>query len=287
MAPNLAHRWSWLQAGYRFGRRVVPTVVAAAVYALVVPVPRTVDLGRNAGAYLVVGLVWSAVALAIRARYFATLTSTPVLRSLRLHARPGFGPLVVSLPMGLAVASLFQTNPAAVVVLLLPALLGRKLTAAARASAETDPTTGFDLPHRLWERLHQETLRAQRQGHPLGVMVLVLENLDELRRVVGEEGMRTILQEVARAVRAEVRRSDYVAHLAENRLACLLPGATVEQAERVAARIRGEVVMRTPARVSFGVTAYTGGTQEPSAVLNAADAAAERARRGGDRVARG
>lgn len=285
--PNLAHRSGWLPAGYRFGRRVVPTVVAAAVYALVVPVPRTVDLGRNAGAYLVVGLVWSAVALAIRARYFATLTSTPVLRSMRLHARPGFGPLVVSLPMGLAVASLFQTNPAAVVVLLLPALLGRKLTAAARASTERDPTTGFDLPHRLWERLHQETLRAQRQGHPLGVMVLVLENLGELRRVVGEEGTRTILQEVARAVRAEVRGSDYVAHLAENRLACLLPGATVEQAERVATRIRGEVVMRTPARVSFGVTAYTGGTQEPSAVLNAADAAAERARQGGDRVARG
>lgn len=280
---SLAHRSGWLQAGYHFGRRVVPAVVAAAAYALVVPVPRMVDLGRNAGAYLIVGLVWSAVALAVRARYFATITSTPVLRSLRLHARPGFGPLVVSLPMGLAVASLFQANPAAVVVLLLPAVLGRKLTAAARVSAERDPTTGFDLPHRLWERLHEEMVRAQRQGHPLGVVILVLENLDALRRVLGEEGMRTVLQEVARAVRTELRRSDYVAHLSEDRLACLLPGAAVEQAERVATRIRSEVAMRTPTRVSFGVTAYTGGTQEPSAVLNAA----ERGRKAGDQVARG
>lgn len=277
----------WLRVGYRFGRRVVPTVVAAVAYALVVPEPRTVDLGRNAAAYLLVGLVWSAAALAVRARYFASLTATPLVRSLRVHARPGLGPLVVSLPMGLAVASLFRSDPAVVVVLLLPALLGRKLAGGARASTETDPVTGFDLPHRLWERLHQEMLRAQRQGHPLSVVVVVLENLDELRRVLGGEGTATVLREVARAVQMELRRSDYVAHLAEDRLACLLPGAAVEQAERVAARIRGEVVMRTPVRVSFGISAYTGGAQEPSVVLNAADAAAERARQAGDRVVRG
>ncbi|MER3460133.1 MAG: hypothetical protein C4303_02815, partial [candidate division GAL15 bacterium] len=56
------------------------------------------------------------------------------------------------------------------------------------------------------------------------------------------------------------------------------------QAERVAARIRSEVVMRTPVRVSFGLSGYTGGGQEPAAVLGAAEAAAERARRAGDRL---
>jgi diguanylate cyclase (GGDEF)-like protein len=284
---ELLRKADWVRVGYRFARRVLPTVVAAVAYTFAVPVPRAVDLGRNVGGYLVVGALWSTTALAVRARYFATLTGTPLVRSLRWHARPGFGPLVVSLPLGLAVASLFQSNPAAVVVLLLPALLGRRLSGAARVTTETDPVTGFDLPHRLWERLHQEMLRAQRQRQPLSVLVLVLENLDELRRVLGTEGASTVVREVARAVQRELRRSDYVAHLAEDRLTCLLPGATAEQAERVAARIRSEVVMRTPARVSFGLTAYTGGAEEPSVVLNAAEAAAERARRAGDRLVRG
>lgn len=284
---DLLRRAHGLRAGYRFGRRVLPAVVAAAAYLHAVPVQRWVDLGRNAPGYLLVGIVWSMAALAIRARYFATLSGAPVMRSLRLHALPGLGPLVVSVPLGVAVASLFQADPAAVVVLLLPALVARKLTMGGRVSAETDPLTGFDLPHRLWERLHQEMLRAQRQRQPLAVLVLVLENLEELRRVLGSTGTGAVVHEVARAVQRELRRSDYVAHLTEERLVCLLPGATAEQAERVAARIRSEVVMRTPARVSFGVSAYSGGAEEPSALLGAADVAAERARRAGDRLVRG
>lgn len=284
---DLLRRADPIRMGYHFGRRVLPALVAAAAYLYAVPVQGSVDLGRNAPGYLVVGAVWSLAALAVRARYFAAATGLPVVRSLRMHARPGLGPLVVSLPLGIAVASLFQTDPAVVVVLLLPALLGRRLAALGRVGAETDPVTGFDLPHRLWERLHQEMLRAQRQKQPLSVLVLVLENLEDLRRVLGGPGAAAVVREVARAVQRELRRSDYVAHMAEDRLACLLPGATAEQAERVAARIRSEVVMRTPARVSFGISAYSGGPEEPGAVLAAADAAAERARRSGDRLVRG
>lgn len=284
---DLLRRADPVRMGYRFGRRVLPAVVAAGAYLYAVPVQGSVDLSRNALGYLVVGVVWSLSALAVRARYFAAVTGLPVVRSLRVHARPGLGPLVVSLPLGIAVASLFQTDPAAVVVLLLPALLGRRLGTLGRVGGETDPVTGFDLPHRLWERLQQEMLRAQRQKQPLSVLVLVLENLEELRRVLGGAGAATVVQEVARAVQRELRRSDYVAHLAEDRLVCLLPGAAAEQAERVAARIRSEVVMRTPVRVSFGLAAYSGGPEDPSAVLNAADAAAERARRSGDRLVRG
>ncbi|MCS7235271.1 MAG: GGDEF domain-containing protein [Armatimonadota bacterium] len=284
---DLGKRVHRMRMAYHFGRRVLPAVVAAAAYLYAVPSPRSVELARNAAGYLLVGAVWSLVALAVRARYFAALAGVPLVRSLRVHTRPGLAPLVVSLPLGIAVASLFEQQPAAVVVLLLPALLGRRLTPSARFTAETDPLTGFDLPHRLWERLHQEMLRAQRQKQPLSVLVLVLENLEELRRVLGGAGAGTVVQEVARAVQRELRRSDYVAHLSEDRLVCLLPGATADQAERVAARIRSEVVMRTPARVSFGLSAYTGGPEEPSAILNAADAAADRARRSGERLVRG
>jgi len=281
---DLLRRSDPLRLGYRFGRRVLPAVVAAGAYLYAVPSPRWVDLSRNAAGYLLVGVLWSMAALAVRARYFAAATGVPVFHSLRLHACPGLGPLVVSVPLGVAVAALFQTNPGAVVVLLLPTLLARRLNLGGWTRAESDPVTGFDLPHRLWERLQQEVLRAQRQRQPLSVLVLVLENLGELRRVLGDSGAATVVQEVARAVQRELRRSDYVAHLGEDRLACLLPGATVEQAERVAARIRSEVVMRTPVRVSFGLSGYTGGGQEPAAVLGAAEAAAERARRAGDRL---
>ncbi len=283
---DLVRRTDLLRVGYRFGRRVLPAVVAAAAYSTAVPLPRSVDVVRNAAGYLLVGALWSVAAVAVRAQYFAALSGTPVVRNLRLQALPGLGPLVVSVPLGLAVAVLLQVDPAAALVLLVPAILARKLSGTARVSAETDPVTGFDLPHRLWERLHQEMLRAGRQQQPLSVVILVLENLEELTRVLGSTGAGTVLREVARAVRGELRRSDYVAHLAEDRLVCVLPGATVEQAERVAGRIRGEVVMRTPARVSFGVAAHGVGVHDPSGLIAAAEAAAERARRVGDRVYR-
>jgi diguanylate cyclase (GGDEF)-like protein len=284
---DVVRRSEGVRVGYHLGRRVLPALVAGAVYAHAVPLQSVVDVGRNALGYLAVGAVWSLVLLAVRGRYSACLTGLAVLRGLQAQARAAAAPLVVALPVGFAVASLFHTDPAAVVLLLLPALLARRLQDPSRPAGETDPVTGFDLPHRLWERLQQEMLRASRSRQPLALVVLALENLEELRRALGGVGAGSVMRDVAQAVRRELRRSDYVAHLAEDRLACVLPGATVEQAERVAARIRSEVVMRTPARVSFGVSAYTGGPQEPSAVVNAAEAAAERARRTGDRVYRG
>ncbi len=284
LLADLARRSEGLRVGYHLGRRVLPASVAGAVYAYAVPLPSVVDVGRNALGYLAVGATWSIVLLAVRARYSACLTGLAVLRGLRTQLGAATAPLGVALPVGFAVASLFHTDPAAVVLLLLPALLARRLQDPTRAAAETHPVTGFDLPHRLWERLQHEMLRASRSRQPLALMVLALENLEELHHALGGMGAGTVFRDVAQAVRRELRRSDYVAHLSEDRLACILPGATVEQAERVAARIRSEVVMYTPARLSFGVSAYTGGVQEPSALVDAAEQAVERARRRGDRV---
>jgi diguanylate cyclase (GGDEF)-like protein len=276
---------------YRWARRVLPALVAAAVFARVVSVPGRVDLVPNLPAYFLVGVAWTAVSYAIRARYFASLSGVPTSRFARAHARSSLSPLTVCLPVGLAVAWLYRESPASLLLFLVPAAVAPRLRAVREevpSRVEVDPTTGFDLADRLWRRLEEECIRAQRYSQPFALGVLLLENLDALHKSIGPAAVTAALRDVARIMQRELRRSDYVARLDDSRFATILVGATVEQAERVASRVRSEVVLETPLRVSFGLAAYEAIGEDPSELLAAAEAAAERARgRGGSQVVTG
>jgi diguanylate cyclase (GGDEF)-like protein len=280
-----------LAIAYRWARRVLPALVAAAVYARIVPSPERVALLPNLAAYIGVGIAWTAVSYAIRARYFASLSGVPLVRFLQAHARASLGPLAVCLPIGLAVAWLYRESPASLLLFLIPAALAPRLQPV-REEVESptgfDPTTGFDFADRLWRRLEEEVLRAQRYDQPFTLGVLLLENLDALHKSIGPAAVIAALQDVARITRRELRRSDYIARLDDGRLAMILVGATVDQAERVASRVRSEIVLQTPLRVSFGLASYEAAGVDPGELLGAAEAAAERAReRGGDQVVTG
>lgn len=276
---------------YRWARRVLPALVAAAIYARIVPSPDRVDLLPNLAAYVLVGVSWTAASYSIRARYFASLSGVSFVRFLHAHARPSLAPLAVSVPVGLAVAWLYRESPASLLLFLIPAALAPRLRPVGEESISlpsVDRATGFDLAHHLSRRLEEECVRAHRYGQPFTLGVLLIENLDALQRSIGSAAVLAALQDVSRIVRNELRRSDYVARLDDHRFAMILVGATAEQAERVAGRVRSEIVLQTPLRVSFGLAAYEAIGEDSGELLAAAEAAAERAReRGGDQVITG
>ena len=116
----------------------------------------------------------------------------------------------------------------------------------------------------LTERMEEEINRAGRHGTPLSCLVVVIENLNELRTAHGSELSEQTLVYVSEALRHELRRFDRVGRPSEGELAVLLPGADGPRGEIVArralARMRAIKVEadgeRRPLRVSVGLAAW-------------------------------
>jgi diguanylate cyclase len=116
----------------------------------------------------------------------------------------------------------------------------------------------------LTERMEEEINRAGRHDTPLSCLIVVIENLEELRKAHGSELSEQTLAYVGAALRHELRRFDRVGRPSEGELAVLLPGADGPRGEIVArralARLRAIKVEaggeRRPLRVSVGLAAW-------------------------------
>jgi diguanylate cyclase (GGDEF)-like protein len=116
----------------------------------------------------------------------------------------------------------------------------------------------------LTERMEEEINRAGRHGTPLSCLLVVIENLDELKEAHGGELSEQTLVYVSEALRHELRRFDRVGRPSEGELAVLLPGADGPRGEIVARRalqrLRAIKVeangARRPLRVSVGLAAW-------------------------------
>lgn len=133
----------------------------------------------------------------------------------------------------------------------------------------------------LADRLGEEISRAERQGTPLGCLLVVVQNLDELAERYGAELREQAPQYLAGALEHGLRRFDAVGRPAESELVIVLPGADGPRAEVVARRalqrLRAIKVEAQGARISLriavGLTAWREGTSAEE-LLAAARAAA-------------
>ena len=116
-------------------------------------------------------------------------------------------------------------------------------------------------------RLTQELDWLQRSGGAGSLLALDLDGFkrvnDTLGHTVGDELLRT----VATAVQGCVRRADLVARIGGDEFAVFLAGATVEEAQRVADKIRSAVAavwpLGIPGGVSIGISAAGVGMGDP------------------------
>ena len=121
-------------------------------------------------------------------------------------------------------------------------LMARRLRAsheALWALARRDELTGVGNYRSLHERLAEEIARHRRHAREFALVLLDLDGFKAVNERLGHlEGDR-LLAEIGAALRDEVRAEDSVFRQGGDEFAVIVPEANAEEAEEVAARLRG------------------------------------------------
>ena len=165
----------------------------------------------------------------------------------------------------------------------------KKLEERLRHQAFYDSLT--DLPNRslFLDRLDHALARAGREGGPIAVLLVDLDNFKVVNDSLGHDAGNGVLVEVALRLRGSVRPGDAVGRIFGDEFAVLLESpAGEEEAKRVAQRI--EERLREPFEVegqevfvsaSIGITLSDSTEDKPKEVLRHADLAMYEAKRHG------
>jgi diguanylate cyclase (GGDEF)-like protein len=146
----------------------------------------------------------------------------------------------------------------------------------------TDPLTGLPA-RRGWEgRVPQLLHEAAEARQPVCVVAIHIDRLKAYAERYGRKDADRLVREAAALWRDRLRKSDLFVRLDSSNFAALLVGCSVEAAAGIAQRLT--TILESPVTFSLGVAEWNG--QESAAALSRrADAALDRARRGGgDRI---
>ena len=162
--------------------------------------------------------------------------------------------------------------------------------------ATLDALTNLNNRRQLESRLKQETAIAERQGHPLSVMMLDIDFFKNFNDTYGHAVGDLVLKEVATSVKEALRESDIPARYGGEEICVLLPFTDLEAARQVAERVRSKVEARIVpvvingkennlnVTVSIGVAQYSKGSIPEELYIKADDALYEAKRNGRNRV---
>lgn len=165
------------------------------------------------------------------------------------------------------------------------------LLADLESAARTDELTGLPNRRAFDEQLERELQRSVRTGSEVSLALLDLDGFKQLNDTTGHLQGDAALRTLAQVIRREVRAMDWAGRVGGDEFAILLPDADVEEAQRVAHRLRAGVERefehaRVPLLASLGVAARDGRELTGDGLHAEADRALyEAKRRGGDRVA--
>jgi diguanylate cyclase (GGDEF)-like protein len=150
--------------------------------------------------------------------------------------------------------------------------------------ADHDPLTGVANRRRLEQDLTRELARARRDGTPLCVVTLDLDELKEHNDAYGHAAGDRLLKQVASAWSGALRATDLLARTGGDEFVVLLPDCPLEMGERLMDRLRQDVAAMC--KCSAGVACWDG-RESPAELLIRADLAmydakARSRRRGAD-----
>jgi diguanylate cyclase (GGDEF)-like protein len=158
-----------------------------------------------------------------------------------------------------------------------------------RRQAVTDELTGLANHGRFQELLNSEIEQVRRYHHPIGLIMLDIDDFKAVNDTYGHQQGDAVLRQVARVLRENSRDADSPARYGGEELSLILPHTDLEGAHAIAERIRtaveglrvpstnGSGVLRVTA--SVGVTASTAGHKD--ALIADADGALYEAKRRG------
>jgi len=126
-------------------------------------------------------------------------------------------------------------------------LLARRLRAsyeALWALARRDELTGVGNYRSLHERLAEEIARHQRRGREFALVLLDLDGFKAVNERLGHLQGDRLLAEIGVALGDEVRAEDSVFRQGGDEFAVIIAETHAEEAEEVAARLRGRIANR-------------------------------------------
>ncbi|OMG52342.1 hypothetical protein BJN45_13585 [Azonexus hydrophilus] len=161
-----------------------------------------------------------------------------------------------------------------------------RLNAELQLLARTDALTG--LANRMFsnERLAEEFVRFRRTGVAYALMIMDIDYFKKVNDTWGHPAGDAVLRHVAGLLRSTLRASDFVGRVGGEEFMVILPATDLEQAARVAEKIRS-VVEATPiapagtVTLSIGVHVPTLTDADEEAALHVADRLLYAAKQGG------
>ena len=140
-----------------------------------------------------------------------------------------------------------------------------------------------ELPNRLLlqDRLRQAILAAQREHHPLALLITDLDRFKEINDTLGHHYGDLVLQQVAARLRSGLRESDTIARLGGDEFAVLLPMIESEQdainaARKLIAIMEKPIILEDQSfhiGISVGIALYPDHGKDGSTLMRHADVA--------------
>lgn len=155
--------------------------------------------------------------------------------------------------------------------------------------AQTDPLTGLFNRRHFWIRGAAEIARISRYARPLSALAIDLDHFKQINDRYGHSAGDEALRWFAKTLGGSLRQADIAARLGGEEFSVLLPETTLDNAERLAERIR-LALAATPVTAgdeTFSITASIGvaGTGDTKTTLESllarADQALYQAKNGG------
>ena len=171
----------------------------------------------------------------------------------------------------------------------IPAIENARRYREARQLAETDALTGFFNQRYFHETLRRESLRAQRYGRRLALLILDLDDFKSVNDRIGHLAGDAVLAQVAERLRDEIRSVDIGCRVGGDEFAVIMPESTSEDAAQLFERMKiGVGGMPAPGgqrvRISAGTAELQHG-ETAAGLFERADSALYRAKDlGKDRV---
>ncbi len=164
--------------------------------------------------------------------------------------RPVASFALVDLALGVLAALAWRFDPLALALVALPlaavaaalrgrarALAAEEHAAAAQALAARDGLTSLLNHQAFQERLEEEVARVARDGPPVALCMVDLDDFGAINNSHGHQVGDAVLVAVAEALRASVRDVDVAARYGGDEFAVILPGATLHEAVAIAERV--------------------------------------------------
>ncbi len=159
-----------------------------------------------------------------------------------------------------------------------------------RRQVLVDSLTGLFNANYFLIAVRRESLRSRRFGRTFTIGLVSLDQDDEIREALGEDGLRAVTIKLADILTHATRQVDFRASLGGGRFGVILPETSLEGAFVLAERLRQAVESSAIAppdhpfpmihTVSIGLACFPGDGEDDQALLARAEEALARARAG-------